>query len=257
MATNSKCWSYWQNLMILKDGWTSATGNTRLMKTEMNENRTKKRNCIKNVIVSTGFCCRRTLMQQSDKHKLFLTFTKRAAGLNSNWGSWNPDEISISNADMLSLCWAVHVRKQDRAPLRPTAPRVGAWEFRPGCTSAQMSRNPAGPRAPERLHTHPRHTRSCQRCPGGWRCLRRALRGGRGISSPRSCSRCAYRPAPAGLWWWRTGFPRSVSRGCCCTWSFWCNLQEDGEKLSTDTDEKTFTLMPDYDPSTEGWPSPW
>lgn len=128
--------------------------------------------------------------------------------------------------------------------------RLSSWETTPVWVHAgphqqlgQTPQNPAELHTPEQQHTHQRHRHSCQCCPGGWRCRRRALRGGRAISSPRSCSRCACRPAPVGLWWWRMGFRCSVSRSCCCTWSFWCSLQEprDKDTLSTNTDVRFFT----------------
>lgn len=110
----------------------------------------------------------------------------------------------------------------------------------------QTPQNPAELHTPERRHTHQRHRRSCQCRPGGWRCRQRALRGGRGISSPRSCSRCACRPELVGLWWWHMGFRCSASRSCCCTWSFWCNLQEpqDKDTVTANADIKIFTWCP-------------
>lgn len=59
--------------------------------------------------------------------------------------------------------------------------------------------NPAELHKPEQQRTHQHHRHSCSHCPGGWQCLQRALHGGRGISSPRSCSLCACKPALAGL----------------------------------------------------------
>lgn len=59
--------------------------------------------------------------------------------------------------------------------------------------------DPAELHTPEQQHTHQHHRHSCSHCPGGWPCLQRALHGGRGTSSPRSCSLCAYKPALEGL----------------------------------------------------------
>lgn len=58
--------------------------------------------------------------------------------------------------------------------------------------------DPAELHAPEQQHTHQHHRHSCSHCPGGWPCLQRALHGGRGTSSPHSCSLCAYTPALEG-----------------------------------------------------------
>lgn len=210
-----------------------------------------------NVILSTtlvkgGWWCNRAINMNFWKLSC-------AAGQNSKWGSnmkpwWNFHfqcwyvvfvllNTGFRSEQFISASFQLG-NKRGRGPhgiwtLTEANSATPAWvHVGPHQQLGQTPQNLAELHTPERQHTHRRHRHSCQCCPGGWRCRRRALRGGRAISSPRSCSRCAYRPAPVGLWWWRTGFRCWVSRSCCCTWSFWCSLQEprDKDTFSANTD---------------------